>query len=377
MQLRQLTVLRFIAASSVVVFHYGTHAPSLAWAEPLWRYANSAVSLFFFLSGFILTHVYWQRHVSRSDFYVARAARILPLYVLALMAAALFHLKQGTLRWDQLVLNALLVQAWVPGHSQSINSAGWSLSVEACFYLAFPLLLTAIARVREAASLLTLASGTWIVNVLLHVALVNAARADGAITVLDDFSVYHPLTHLATFVAGMCAARLFSLERSGCERWWKPLLCLGLLGVAALPFVPEQTLDYHHNGLFTPVFFSLVLGLAATPAHERLARLLSWRPFEFLGEISYGLYILQIPVAWFFFALLAASGVTLSADQTFALLCMVLVGSASIGYLVVETPLRTFIQRHYRRLRAPAVAPGLVQRRLLDGPHAAARGRLG
>jgi peptidoglycan/LPS O-acetylase OafA/YrhL len=376
MQLRQLTFLRFIAASSVVVFHYGTHAPSLAWAQPLWRYANSAVSFFFFLSGFILTHVYWQRQVSRIDFYVARAARILPLYVLALMAAALFHLKQDTLRWDQLALNALLVQAWVPGHSQSINSAGWSLSVEACFYLTFPLLLMAIARVREAASLITLASGTWILNVLLHVALVNAARADGAITALDDFSVYHPLTHLATFIAGMCAARLLSLERATCERWSTPLFGLGLLGVATLPILPEQTLDYYHNGLFTPLFFSLVLGLAAMPGHSAIVRLASFRLFEFLGEISYGLYILQIPVAWFFFALLEASGLTLSADQTFALLCTLLVASASIGYVAVEAPLRTFIHRQYRRLRAPAVAPRLVQRRLLAGPQPA-RGRSG
>jgi peptidoglycan/LPS O-acetylase OafA/YrhL len=247
------------------------------------------------------------------------------------------------------------------------------LSVEACFYLAFPLLLAAIAHVRSAASLIGLAIVSWLLNVLLHVALVGAARADSAVTPLDDFSVYHPLTHLATFVAGMCAARLFSLERAACERWSRLLVGLGLLGFAALPLLPEQTLDYHHNGLFTPLFFSLVLGLAASPPKDVIARLLSSRPLEFLGEVSYGLYILQIPVAWFLFALLAASGVTLTPDQTFALLCAVLVGSAAVAYLTVEAPLRTFIQRQYGRLRAHGT-PRLVEQRLLAAPQAA-RGR--
>jgi peptidoglycan/LPS O-acetylase OafA/YrhL len=364
MQLRQLTFLRFIAALGVIVFHYGTHVPTLAWAEPFWRFANTAVSFFFFLSGFILTHVYAARPITRRvDFYVSRAARILPLYVLALMAAAVFHLKQGTLRWDSLALNALVIQAWVPGYSQSINSAGWSLSVEVFFYLAFPLLLVAVARVESRLRLVLLLLGAWAANSALHVALVEAAQADGALTPLDDFSVYHPLTHLATFVAGMCAARLFTLERRACERWALLMIAAGLAGLAAFPLLPEAALRYHHNGLFTPLFVLLVLGLAS--AHGRpIARALAWRPLEFLGDISYGIYILQIPVAWFYFALLSKSGVALTADQKFALLCVVLIGSAAFCYLVVEAPLRSVINRYYQRLRTATPQPGPVARRL-------------
>jgi peptidoglycan/LPS O-acetylase OafA/YrhL len=155
MQLRQLTFLRFVAAAGVVVFHYGTQAPSLAWGLPYWKIANAAVSFFFFFSGFILGHVYGRRPIARrADFYVARAARILPLYALALLAAAIFHTRRGSLDWDALALNALLLQAWVPGYSQTINAPGWSLSVEMFFYLSFPLLLPVVARARSSARLL-------------------------------------------------------------------------------------------------------------------------------------------------------------------------------------------------------------------------------
>jgi peptidoglycan/LPS O-acetylase OafA/YrhL len=361
MQLRQLTFLRFIAALGVVVFHYGTHTPSLAWAQPYWRFANSAVSFFFFLSGFILTHVYaTRRETRRLDFYVSRAARILPLYFLALLAATTFHLEQGTLRWDSLALNALVIQAWVPGHSQTINSAGWSLSVEAFFYLTFPLLLTTIVRIESSARLLMLSLCSWALNLLVHVILVDAATADPALTPLDDFSVYHPLTHLATFIGGVCGARLFSLERRVCDRWAPILIVTALSGVVALPLLPDTVLRYHHNGLFTPLFLPLVIGLAAAQGRA-IARVLSWRPFEFLGEISYGLYILQIPVGWLFFALLGSSGLSVTDDQKFWLLSAVLIASASVCQVAVEAPLRSFINRQYRRsiqneLGAPSAA---------------------
>jgi peptidoglycan/LPS O-acetylase OafA/YrhL len=360
MQLRQLTFLRFVAALGVIVFHYGTHTPTLAWAQPYWRVANTAVSFFFFLSGFILTHVYATRSDTRHlDFYVSRAARILPLYFLALLAAATFQIQQGTLPWGSLALNALVIQAWVPGHSQTINSAGWSLSVEAFFYLAFPLLLPAIARIASSARLLWLALGSWAVNLLVHVVLVDTANADPAVTALDDFSVYHPLTHLATFVGGMCAARFFSLERRACERWAMILIVAAVAGVVAFPLLPDALLRYHHNGLFTPLFLLLVLGLAA--ARDRaIARVLAWRPLEFLGEISYGLYILQIPVAWLFFAVLARSGLSVTDDQKFWLLCVVLIASASLCQLTVEAPLRSFINRQYHRLCAAPPARGVV-----------------
>lgn len=364
MQLRQLTFLRFIAALAIVVFHYGKHAPSLAWGAAYWRFANTAVSFFFFLSGFILTHVYASRGVSRRlDFYVARAARILPLYVLALLAAAIFHAQRGTLDWDEFALDALCIQAWVPGYSQAINAPGWSLSVEVFFYLAFPFLLPVIARAESSARLLAFLIGSWLANTVVHCALMDVAQARPGFTAFDDFVVYHPIAHLATFVGGMCAARLLALRRSWCEAWAMPMLGTSLGGLATLAVLPEAVLDYHHNGLFVPLFLLLVLGLAAARQHSIIVRVLSWRPLELLGEISYGLYILQEPAAWFFFAVVAASGVSIPLDAHFWLLCIWLVGCAAASHLAVEVPMRSFVQRLYQLVwPAPAIQLSPAQR---------------
>lgn len=373
MQLRQLTFLRFVAALGVVVFHYGIHVRTLAWGLPFWRFANTAVSFFFFLSGFILTHVYANRPIARrADFYVARAARIFPVYALALLAAAAFHAHQGALDWDALALNALALQSWVPGYSQTINAPGWSLSVEVFFYLAFPLLLPAVARMMASARLLLVLLGSWALNVLLHVLLLDAAAADRAITPLDDFSLYHPIPHLATFVAGMIAARLFALRQRACERWAMAMIVGALAGLAALAFVPDAVLRYHHNGLFVPLFSLLVVGLSAAGA-SGLGRVLAWRPLEFLGEISYAVYILQEPAAWFFFAALAASGVAFSPDQSFWLLCLWLITCSALCHLIVEVPMRSLVNRGYRLLwPAPVATPtSMATQRLARAPNQA------
>src|ERR1700733_6235500 len=93
-----LTSLRFFAASAVVLSHFllsyvpGANS-SAAWG-PLVRIAalgSSGVSLFFILSGFVLAYVYiyapaghLPRTVNRRSFWIARVARVYPIYVVAL-----------------------------------------------------------------------------------------------------------------------------------------------------------------------------------------------------------------------------------------------------------------------------------------------------
>jgi peptidoglycan/LPS O-acetylase OafA/YrhL len=106
-----------------------------------------AVTFFFVLSGFVLTHA--GRFDSIGEFWQARAARILPLYVLAwLMALA----ARSWLHWipsqTELLASLMLVQAWVPDPdlAMSVNPVGWSLSCEVACYLALPLLAPLLLR---------------------------------------------------------------------------------------------------------------------------------------------------------------------------------------------------------------------------------------
>src|SRR5437870_1464222 len=62
-ELPALTSLRGIAAVGVLLFHSSYYAYHFAGGSPpwLWRRGYLAVDLFFFLSGFVLTHVYGRR----------------------------------------------------------------------------------------------------------------------------------------------------------------------------------------------------------------------------------------------------------------------------------------------------------------------------
>lgn len=79
-----LTSVRFLAALYVLVVHFGRH---LFNGTPLADFAymgSSGVSMFFVLSGFILTYTYEGRPTRPGRFWWARFARIWPVYLLSL-----------------------------------------------------------------------------------------------------------------------------------------------------------------------------------------------------------------------------------------------------------------------------------------------------
>src|SRR5215203_4532966 len=90
-EIPQLTFTRFLAAISIVLFHYAAlifpfNIPELHYFI---SHANLGVSYFFVLSGFILSFVYDAEFFSKpgalKKFFIARFARIYPVYLIALL----------------------------------------------------------------------------------------------------------------------------------------------------------------------------------------------------------------------------------------------------------------------------------------------------
>lgn len=82
-QIRRLNTLRGAAALIVVVSHFSNATG--AWGKLLGQGAGQlGVMLFFMLSGFLMSHLYWRREPSNRNllrFFEARVARVLPLYI--------------------------------------------------------------------------------------------------------------------------------------------------------------------------------------------------------------------------------------------------------------------------------------------------------
>jgi len=121
------------------------------WAEFI-GHGYLAVSFFFILSGFVLTWNYgdrWQEE-SYKCFLIARFARIYPVYLLALLMQLPFCLHDFHV-WRALAV-LLMIQSWTTMPSAlpaSLNYPSWTLSIEWSFYLCFPVLLSAVMRLRS------------------------------------------------------------------------------------------------------------------------------------------------------------------------------------------------------------------------------------
>lgn len=348
-----LTGLRFFAAFAVVLYHFASillHSRNRIVGN-LIDSGFTAVSFFYVLSGFVLAYSYVSREGamqgSRRSFWVARLARIYPAYLLAFLLAAptniIWSLNVNSLKAGivKLAVGAVSVlsmqQAWTPWSAWYWNYPAWSVSVEAFFYLAFPFLVPLVIRLPRH-KLVQAIAAFWLLGLVVPV-LVSAFHrtVPGGTDRLMMATEFTPLLRLPEFIVGMLLGRYFVLGgriRARAFATYSSTICILLtLGLGGST-IPRLVLS---NGLLVPLFCCLILGLAE--GGSLLAKALSWAPLVVLGEASYGVYILQIPVSY---VLRMPPPLT-----SFAALTgynLVLVITALLSWRFVEAPLRVRIR---------------------------------
>lgn len=377
-EIKPLTSLRFFAALWVVAYHYVWPAlppGTPAWLEALLAGGFVGVPVFFVLSGFVLLYNYegtdFGAPGAKRAFWVARFARIYPVYIVAFLLtvpATLYALWLGVPGLPSLrdhaigaVLSPLLLQAWAgPAHA-AWNTPGWTLSVEAAFYVAFPWMAAAAARGRLG-------------RVLAATTAVSAALLAGHVLgagVPVDVAMRNPLVHAPAFVVGMMLARHRAAAATLRPAQADALAGLGLAGIVGLAVLLEGPWGPGH-GLANPLLNSLllvplvaaaVLGLAA-PA-SRLVTALSGPALVALGDVSYGLYILQLPIArHVLYAPALLLGHSPRAPLAIAAFVAVLLAASFASYHGLERPAQRWLRTRLARVRAPtppgapATSPG-------------------
>ena len=318
--LKPLTGLRFLAAIAVVLYHalnaLAPHAPG-----PLARLVSAGylgVSLFFVLSGFILTYTYVDpdsgalRGTAR-DFWWARIARVYPMYAVALvLALPIFFLYRIMLappaaRAEATLaagLTPLLLQAWWPRAACQWNCPGWSLSVEMFFYALLPLVSVCIARSRR--NLWAIGALSWaaciavplLYLVLTPSSLAHPTRFDQSFWL--QAAKFNPAAHLGEFLVGITTCLAF-VRRVPTPRALRALRwsTLGVAMAGAVLLATRQELPYLflHDGLLAPFWAAAIFTLAV--GGGAMARILASRPLVRLGESSYALYLVHLPILGF------------------------------------------------------------------------------
>jgi peptidoglycan/LPS O-acetylase OafA/YrhL len=292
--LHPLTGLRFFAAFYVMTYHFGA---GFSERERLPRtvtvflqHGNLGVALFFILSGFILYYSYKDNLQSSRDlykFFVARFARLYPVYLLAILIGIFLemHLPRG----PELLVFPML-QSWLPAISNNgyaVVAQAWTLSVELFFYCCFPLFLLFFRRNWSVLTLWSIIAGLFALTVALRVPTFHAGMPPGWLA----NHILLPILCLPEFAFGLALGALFlrkqTLNPHSYSNDW--VTAVGLLPCFAI--MASGAGDYLISLASAFCFGWTIYRLAN--GRGWLTDLLSSKPLMLLGGASFSIYLLQ------------------------------------------------------------------------------------
>jgi peptidoglycan/LPS O-acetylase OafA/YrhL len=378
-----LTGVRAIAATAVVLHHI--RLPKSA-PDPLHKLIGAGyigVPLFFMLSGFVLAWNYSTLTPGSGKkvwrFYVARIARVMPLYWVVLTYLVLMRAARGLDQSTALWRHYLAVQSWSGNWTvgaEEYNAPGWSICVEVFLYALFPFLVplvVIIARRYKTAGLLALIGAAWVVQLSLVTYFTAKGYADQTAreaTSAHRWLYRNPLTRLPDFITGMSLAFIVMRGLTLRARTANVLqaLCVIFVIVCAssqLRFTGAfGPIDFGPPGLFRALCYAamwtipfglLLLSLATSPK-ALLSRFLATRAMVALGTASYALYLTHRPLLPGFGQALAQSGHGITAYLAVLSILGLCLLVAEGAHRYIEVPCRRWILRLAPR-RDPSPSP--------------------
>ncbi|MGA2256495.1 MAG: acyltransferase [Thermoguttaceae bacterium] len=290
--------MRALAISLVIMSHFSGPLP-IIWRLPEYLVdGHLGVVCFFVISGFLITLLLLREHerhgsVSLKKFYVRRALRILPAYVVYLSAIGVLQYA-GFLHYSSLYWLAALTytmcftnrNAWSLGHT-------WSLSVEEHYYLIWPLVVKAFKPALAVRCVIFYLLVTPLIRVVLHRFTPR----------LDDIEFWSP-TQMANIGAGCLLAFVvkgYAFQSAYDALRQKPYRAL-LIGILillcsrAVYFVEYIRIPFG-DPIDSAGFAMVIFGLLHLNERSVVSRLFNCRPAVWVGILSYSLYLWQQPFA--------------------------------------------------------------------------------
>ena len=293
MRMYHLDTLRAFALGSVMLEHYGGR-----WINAHFPIGPGTIGVgcFFTLSGFLITGILLQSFdaaertsVAFGTFYLRRFLRLMPAFYAVILALVLLDIEPIASSWPWHA--AYLTNIWIAlGHPSNVF---WSLAVEEQFYLLWPLAIVVTPR-------RWLPMVTVILMVLAFFFKVAVYRSGFSLT---DARGLLPINFDLLALGCLLAMACYRDGRSNSFEWYSGWIAVAFTTVAwiciALAVVSWEIwgegsiLRFFTNNLLCGVFYAWLVLNAAIGFKGGVGALFNFKPLQYVGQISYGLYLVH------------------------------------------------------------------------------------
>lgn len=354
-RISSLDAIRGFAAIGVAFFwHYQhlkpEHYPFSEKAYWFYNYGWSLVDLFFILSGFIFSYVYKEtisnKKISFNQYSILRLSRLYPLHLITLFFVAIFQAIRYFLNQDFFVyqyndfyhflMNIFFLQYGWFESGYSFNAPSWSVAVEIIAYILFFVILY---RFREK-------------YIYLFISLIFIGLS------INHLNIQIPLFNDSTsrvFIGFFIGCLVFEINKQ-INKSSKKILFVSLLSIIFISVISGATLIGHeflgnwpivYTIFIYPSMILLILNI------KILNNILSLKPFAYLGEVSYSIYLWHFPVQLLVKTLDDVFSLNINFSSRFIFIGIVIITIliSILSYEFIEKPTNKFFRKRFLKRR--------------------------
>lgn len=349
--------LRGVAAIFVVLFHVFEIFSGGDHTKQILNHGYLAVDFFFVLSGFVIAHAYDDRwaKMDLKSFFKRRLIRLQPMIIFGMTVGAicfyfsasqdLFPLVAETPIW-QLILYMLLGYFLIPvpismdirgwQEMYPLNGPAWSLFFEYIANILYALILRKISN--RILYILCLLAGA----LLIHMAF-TSPKGD----IIGGWSLNAEQLHIGfsrllyPFLIGIVISRTISLTKIRNGFLWCSLLLILVLSFPRLGGYEDLWMNALYDSLIVILVFPIIIYIGASSS---ISNIIASKICNFLGDISYPLYIVHFPIVYIYYAWIVNKNVPLQGAWIEGILVVFI--SIAIAYISLkyfDIPLRRWL----------------------------------
>lgn len=281
---------------------------------------HHGITIFFVLSGFLITNKLLEPDVSLRHFYVRRFFRLTPVAWIFLLVAWLFGwLTHAQVIWPgEVAACVFFFRNYVGDVGRNFTLHFWTLSIEEQFYLFWPAVLVLLGRKRA----------FWF-------AMFTALGSYGCLLLNPRFYVGANIARTEVRADSILVGCSFALLLQAAPRKDSFLRIMKMLALPTILIVTYFTCFSNAvPGLIECIGWGALIAASSLSSRPSF---LSWKPLTWVGRISYSLYV------WNIFLLVMFSRLPLLA------LLALLVSVTVLSYYYIEIPMQNLGARLLRK----------------------------